>query len=87
MVRAVINNTGGTTAKINTSTSSGPQQVSVGIPSVTSSNTLKSLSDVNATALADGALLQYDSATDKFVTKTTLETDNGGVLRFNGGNF
>jgi phage baseplate assembly protein gpV len=86
MVRAVINNTGGTTAKINTSTSSGPQQVSVAVPSISSSNTLRALTDVNATTLVDGALIQYDSATDKFVTKTTIETTTG-TLRFNGGNF
>jgi hypothetical protein len=33
MVKAVINRTGGVTAKINSTTSSGPQQVSVTTPS------------------------------------------------------
>jgi len=73
-------------AQINSNNSSGPKQVSVTVPSAGASSTFKSLNDVNATSLEDGALIQYDSATDKFVTKTTIET-NTGTLRFNGGNF
>lgn len=86
MVRAVINNTSATTAKINTSTSSGPQQVSVTVPSISSSNTFRSLTDVNATTLDDGSLIQYDAASDKFITKSTIETTTG-TLKFNGGYF
>ena len=86
MVRAVINNNSGTTAKINTSTSSGPQQVSVTVPSISSSNTFRSLTDVNATTLDDGSLIQYDATSDKFITKTTIETTTG-TLKFNGGIF
>jgi phage baseplate assembly protein gpV len=73
-------------AQINSNNSSGPRQVSVTVPSASAAQTFKSLNDVNATSLEDGALIQYDSATDKFVTKTTIET-NTGTLRFNGGNF
>tara|TARA_B110000259_G_C13837979_1_gene331445 strand:- start:65 stop:325 length:261 start_codon:yes stop_codon:yes gene_type:complete len=86
MVRAVINNNSATTAKINTSTSSGPQQVSVTVPSISSSNTFRSLTDVNATTLDDGSLIQYDAASDKFITKSTIETTTG-TLKFNGGYF
>jgi len=90
MVKAVINQTGGVRANINSSTSAGPQQVSVQVPStnlaVSSINRLRSLSDVDSSTLTDGALLQYDGESDKFVTKTTIET-NTGTLIFNGGNF
>jgi endonuclease YncB( thermonuclease family) len=46
----------------------------------------KNLSDVNVSTLEDGALIQYDSATDKFTTRTELSTTTG-TLKFNGGNF
>jgi len=72
-------------AKINSNTSSGPQQVAVQVPS-SGSLTFKGLNDVNVTTLADGALIQYDSATDKFTTRNELETTTG-TLRFNGGQF
>ena len=85
MVRAVVTTSGGVIANINKN-NSGAQQVSVQVPSVSISNSLRSLTDVNAATLNDGALLQYDSASDKFVTKTTIETTTG-TLRFNGGNF
>ena len=74
------------TAKINSSTSAGPQKVSVTVPSVSSSLTLAGLTDVNSTTLNDGALLQYDAGTSKFVTRTTIETTTG-TLKFNGGTF
>jgi hypothetical protein len=74
------------TAVINSTTSAGPQKVSVSVPSATSSSRLRALSDVNAVSLEDGALIQYDASTDKFVTKTTISTDSG-TLRLNGGNF
>jgi len=90
MVKAVINQTGGVRANINSTTSAGPQQVSVQVPStnlaVTSASSLRNLSDVNASTLEDGALLQYDASSEKFVTKTTIDT-NTGTLIFNGGNF
>jgi len=85
MVRAVVSTSGGTTANINKN-NSGAQQVSVTLPSAAAAQTLKNLSDVNVTSLEDGALIQYDSATDKFITKTTIETTTG-TLKFNGGNF
>ena len=90
MVKARINQTGGVRANINSSTSSGPQQVSVQVPStnvsITNVNRLRGLSDVDATSLTDGALIQYDASTDKFKTRNELDTTSG-TLVFNGGNF
>ena len=73
-------------AKINTNTSSGPQQVTVQVPSATIAQSLRSLNDVNVTSLSDGALIQYDAATDKFITRNELETTTGTIV-FNGGAF
>ena len=86
MTRAVINNNGGVTAKINSNTSAGPQQVSVQVPSASSSNSFRALSDVNAATLTDGALIQYDASTQKFTTRNELSTTTG-TIKFNGGNF
>ena len=86
MVKAVINTIGGVRANIISNTSTGPQQVSVQLPSAAAAQTFKNLSDVNITTLEDGALIQYDSATDKFITRTELSTTTG-TLKFNGGNF
>ena len=90
MVKAVINQTGGVKANINSSTSSGPQQVSVQVPStninITNVNRLRGLSDVDSSSLSDGALLQYDASSDKFKTRNELDTTSG-TLVFNGGNF
>ena len=89
-MKAVINSTGGVKANINSSTSSGPQQVSVQVPStnlsVSNVNRLRSLTDVDTTTLSDGALIQYDASSDKFKTRNELDTTTG-TLVFNGGNF
>jgi len=78
------------TAKINAPTSSGPQQVSVTLPSgqalQNSSLSLKLLGDVDATDLNDGALLQYRASDGKFVTRNEIVTITG-TLTFNGGSF
>jgi phage baseplate assembly protein gpV len=73
-------------AKINSNNSAGPQRVSVTVPSASAAQSFKSLNDVNATSLSDGALIQYDAATDKFVTRNELETTTG-TITFNGGAF
>ncbi len=78
------------TAKINVNTASGPQQVSVALPSAqaaqNSSLQLKLLGDVDTTTLDDGSLLQYRASDGKFVTKTEIVTTTG-TLVFNCGNF
>ena len=90
MVKAVINQQGGVTAKITPSTGGAPQKVSVNLPSGTASNNaalkLRLLGDVNASTLNDGALLQYDSDSEKFVTRNELDTTDG-TTTFNGGSF
>ena len=60
-------------AQINSNNSSGPKQVSVTVPSVSTSSTkIKSADPRNAT--------------DKFITKTIIGTETG-KLRLSGGNF
>jgi len=90
MVKAVINTTGGVTAKITPKTGGLPQQVSVTLPSGSSLQnsalSLKLLNDVVTTGIQDGALLQYRASDEKFVARTELETTTG-TLTFNGGTF
>ena len=90
MVKAVINTTGGVTAKITPKTGGLPQQVSVTLPSGSSFQnsalSLKLLNDVVTTGIQDGALLQYRASDEKFVARTELETTTG-TLTFNGGTF
>lgn len=78
------------TAKINAPTSSGPQKVSVTLPSGSaqqnSSLSLKLLGDVEMTGAGDGALLQYRSSDGKFVARNEISTTTG-TLTFNGGSF
>lgn len=74
------------TAVINSTTSAGPKKVSVTVPSASSSNQLRALTDMDATTLEDGSLIQYDASTDKFVTRTSISTDTG-TLKLSGGNF
>ena len=90
MVKAVINTSGGVTAKITPKTGGLPQQVSVTLPSGSnlqnSSLSLKLLGDVVTTGIQDGALLQYRASDQKFVARTELETTTGTII-FNAGNF
>lgn len=90
MVKAVINSTGGVTAKITPKTGGLPQQVSVQLPSGStlqnSALKLSLLQDVITTGIQDGALLQYRASDEKFVARSELETTTG-TLKFNGGTF
>ena len=67
------------TAKINAPTSSGPQKVSVTLPSGSaqqnSSLSLKLLGDVEMTGAGDGALLQYRSSDGNY--------DNEEIMNYN----
>ena len=89
MTTATINPNGGTTANIN-ATTRGPQKVSVTTPTaqlnVDGVTRLRNMTDVNASTLSDGALIQYDATSDKFVTKTEISTETG-TITFNGGSF
>ena len=78
------------TAKINAPTSSGPQKVSVTLPSGSaqqnSSLSLKLLGDVEMTGAGDGAILQFRASDSKFVTRTEIVTTTG-TLTLNAGAF
>ena len=90
MVKAVINTSGGVTARITPKTGGLPQQVSVTLPSGSnlqnSALKLALLNDVVTTNIQDGALLQYRASDQKFVARSELETTTGKII-FNGGNF
>ena len=51
-----------------------------------SENRILRAADVDATSIADGALLQFRSSDQKFVARNNLDTSTG-TLVFNGGNF
>lgn len=72
------------TAKINTTTSAGPKQVSVTVPSA--STRLNTLADVNVSTLNDGALLQYDNSSKKWTSRNDIITESGNLI-LNGGTF
>ncbi len=51
-----------------------------------SENRILVAADVDATGVADGALLQFRASDQKFVARNQLDTSSG-TLVFNGGNF
>ena len=73
------------TATINTTTS-GPNAVSVTVPSATSLSSMSSLSDIDLSVLSDGSILQYNSNNSKWKSTNDLLTENGRLL-LNGGTF
>ena len=86
-------------AKINTSSTiqgsvsqgNQPQVTRVTVPgpkgdSGAAGGSLVELSDVDASAVSDGALIQYDGGTEKFVITNVVETDTV-TIRLNGGTF
>jgi len=89
-ITATVGQSNSTTANINVNTSSGPQTVSVALPSAqaaqNSSLQLKLLGDVDTTTLNDGAILQYRSSDAKFVTTNEIVTSTG-TLTINAGAF
>ncbi len=74
------------TATINTTTS-GPNAVSVTVPSATSlAQSLSSLSDIDLSVLSEGSILQYNATNSKWKSTNDLLTENGRLL-LNGGTF
>ena len=86
-------------AKINTSSTiqgsvsqgNQPQVTRVTVPgpkgdSGAAGGKLAELADVDASSVSDGALIQYDGSTEKFVITNVVETDTG-TIRLNGGTF
>ena len=49
-------------------------------------NQLRTLHDVDTTALNDGAMLIYDQPSDSFKTTTSIESNTGTII-LSGGNF
>jgi hypothetical protein len=89
-ISATVGQSNSTTASIGVNTASGPQTVSVSLPSAqaaqNSSLQLKLLGDVDTTTLNDGAILQYRSSDAKFVTTNEIVTTTG-TLTINAGAF
>ena len=83
-ITATINATTAT-ATINTTTS-GPNAVSVTVPSATSLSSMSSLSDIDLSVLSDGSILQYNTNNSKWKSTNDLLTENGRLL-LNGGTF
>ena len=82
------------TAKVGTSSSFGATVDSGGTRgSVTvkagaqAATTLAALNDVDASSVADGSILMFNSATSKFTTTTSIEPATGGTIIINGGSF
>ena len=73
------------TATINTTTS-GPNAVSVTVPSAASISSMSSLSDIDLSVLSDGSILQYNATNSKWKSTNDLLTENGRLL-LNGGTF
>ena len=89
-ISATVGQSNSTTASIGVNTASGPQTVSVSLPSAqaaqNSSLQLKLLGDVDTTTLNDGAIVQYRSSDAKFVTTNEIVTTTG-TLTINAGAF
>ena len=91
-ITATINSNNTTSAQINSPTSTGPQRVSITIPAgsavVNGQLQLKLLADVDTVTegLNDGAMLQYISSDQKFVTRNEIITTTGN-LTMNGGEY
>mgnify|MGYP000972637712 CR=1 FL=1 len=89
-ISATVGQSNSTTASIGVNTASGPQTVSVSLPSAqaaqNSSLQLKLLGDVDTSTLNDGAILQYRSSDAKFVTTNEIVTTTG-TLTINAGAF
>ena len=68
------------------STSQGRNQVTVKA-GAQAATTLSALSDVDASSVADGSILMFNSTTNKFTTTNSIEPTSGGTITINGGNF
>lgn len=88
-IKATINNSRTVVGSV--SQGNQPQVTRVTVPgpkgdSGASGGKFAELADVDATSLQDGAMIQYDGTTEKFVVTNRIETDTGEI-RLNGGAF
>ncbi len=102
-ISGTINNTTGLNASIGSvsqvsgSVSSGNELVvtRVSVPGPqgpqgaagSSANNISGAADVDASSLSNGALLQYNSSSQKWVARNSLDTSAGVTLVFSGGSF
>lgn len=90
-ISAKVNTSSTSTIQGSVSQGNQPQVTRVTVPgpkgdSGAAGGSLVELSDVDASAVSDGALIQYDGGTEKFVITNVVETDTG-TIRLNGGTF
>ena len=91
-IKATIQSSGNTSAKITSTTSNRPERVAVTVPATSallnnSDFSLKALADVDVSNLANGGVLQCRSSDGKFVLRNELEETVSGALTLNAGNF
>ena len=88
-IKATINNARTVVGSV--SQGNQPQVTRVTVPgpkgdSGATGGKLVELSDVDASSVQDGAMIQYDASTEKFAITNRIETDSGEI-RLNGGTF
>ena len=77
MVEVTVVNSGSVGATVDSGGTRGAQ----------AATTLAALNDVDASSVADGSILMFNSATSKFTTTNSIEPTTGGTITINGGNF
>ena len=91
-IKATINRTRGVRGSV--SEGQQPQVTRITVPgpkgdtgaSGAAGGRLVELTDVDASSVQDGALIQYSAASEKFEITNRIETDTGEI-RLNGGTF
>jgi hypothetical protein len=88
-IKATINRTRGVRGSV--SEGQQPQVTRITVPgpkgdSGASGGRLVELSDVDASSVQDGAMIQYNDTTEKFEITNRIETTTGEI-RLNGGTF
>ena len=88
-IKATINRTRGVRGSV--SEGQQPQVTRITVPgpkgdSGATGGRLVELSDVDASSVQDGAMIQYNDITEKFEITNRIETDSGEI-RLNGGTF
>jgi len=88
-IKATINRTRGVRGSV--SEGQQPQVTRITVPgpkgdSGAAGGKLVELSDVDASSVQDGAMIQYNDVTEKFEITNRIETDTGEI-RLNGGTF
>jgi len=81
-ISATLNKTKGVTGSV--SEGQQPQVTRVTVPgpkgdSGATGGKLTELADVDASSVQDGALIQYDGVTEKFVITNRIETETGEI--------